>query len=397
MLATLNTNVHVYSVSPALTLIEKSTTKQLAALFGLTGVNAGGISQPGGSASNSSSIVIARNTLYPETKEFGNADRKFVLFTSAHGHYSVEKAAQMFGFGSKAVIPVAVDGYGRMKPASLEDAIIKAKMEGKTPFYVNATAGTTVLGSFDPFEEIAYICRRHGLWMHVDGSWGGSIVFSKRLAFDEGRLRGVECANSIAVTPHKMLGVPLTCSFLLGKDMRQFWKAMTLPAGYLFHNETKHPSFDDMYDLADLTPQCGRKGESLKMFLSWTYYGAAHYRDLVETAFATAQHLYSLLHQHNNFILESPWPLPCLQVCFYWCSGGSLSTDTEYNGRVTAGIVQRLVPQGFFIDYAHGDRGEFFRVVVNGQTRRETLEALIEAIDRIGIEIDGALNITYLP
>ncbi|KAL8709283.1 MAG: hypothetical protein Q9225_007474 [Loekoesia sp. 1 TL-2023] len=73
ILSVLNTNVHVYDASPALTIIEKATTRALASLFGLTGPHAGGISVQGGSASNTTSIVIARNTLFPETKTQGNA------------------------------------------------------------------------------------------------------------------------------------------------------------------------------------------------------------------------------------------------------------------------------------------------------------------------------------
>ena len=111
----------------------------------------------------------------------------------------------------------------------LEEIVVLAKEKGETPFYVNATAGTTVLGSFDPLDRIADVCERHKLWLHVDGSWGGSVVFNHDIARE--RLKGVERADSVAVNPHKMLGVPLTCSFLLGKDMRQFWSAMTLPAG----------------------------------------------------------------------------------------------------------------------------------------------------------------------
>ncbi|KAF2100010.1 PLP-dependent transferase [Rhizodiscina lignyota] len=388
LLAVLNTNVHVFTVSPVLTLVEKSTTRHLASLFGFTGPHAGGISQPGGSASNQSSIVIARNVMFPETKDEGNGDRRFVLFTSAHGHYSVEKAAQMFGFGSRAVVAVEVDEHGRMRAEKLDEAIEKAKSEGKTPFYVNATAGTTVMGSFDPFDDIADVCEKHGLWMHVDGSWGGPVVFSQRLAFEEGRLKGVQRADSIAVTPHKMLGVPLTCSFLLGKDMRQFWRAMTLPAGYLFHNTNNEPSFDDIYDLADLTPQCGRKGESLKMFLGWTYYGARYYRDMIEGAFDRANYLHDLLEKHGNFVIVSRRLLPCLQVCFYWAKDGKLGLEKEHNGNLTAKIVGRLVPKGWLIDYAPGENGKFFRVVVSGQTKRGTVEGLVKAIDEIGLELE---------
>jgi len=228
LLSVLNTNLHVYQVSPVLTLIEKHTSRALAALFGFNGPHSGGVSQPGGSAANQSSIVIARNTMFPETKMDGYGNKKFVLFTSAHGHYSVEKAAQMFGFGSNAVWNVPVDVAGRMIPNELESLVVKARGQGFTPFYVNATAGTTVLGSYDPLNEIADICERHKLWLHIDGSYGGSVVFSDELR--KGRLEGSERADSVCISPHKMLGVPVTCSFLLGKDLRQFHKAMTLPA-----------------------------------------------------------------------------------------------------------------------------------------------------------------------
>lgn len=143
LLAVLNTNVHVYAVSPVLTLMEKNVTKRLAELIGFP-AGSGGFAQPGGSASNASSIVIARNALFPETKEHGMGGRRYTLFTSAHGHYSVEKAAQMYGFGSAAVIPVPVDEAGRMIPSELERLVEEGKAKGDTPFYVNATAGTTV-------------------------------------------------------------------------------------------------------------------------------------------------------------------------------------------------------------------------------------------------------------
>ena len=219
----------MYQVSPVLTLVEKHVTRSLAALYGFTDIHSGGMSQPGGSAGNCSSIVIARNTLYPHTKTEGIGSTKYVLFTSKHGHYSLEKAAQMYGFGSDNVRAVPVDETGRMDVGALRKMVVEAKGKGEVPFYVNATAGTTVLGSFDPFDDIAEVCKEHNLWMHVDGSWGGSIVFNKEISAE--RLKGVEKADSVVMSPHKMLGVPMTCSFLLAKDMRKVWKAMTLPAG----------------------------------------------------------------------------------------------------------------------------------------------------------------------
>lgn len=411
ILSVLNTNLHVYQVSPALTLIEKHTSKTLASLFGFTGPRAGGISVQGGSASNATSIIVARNTLYPDTKVHGYGNHKFILFTSAHGHYSIEKAAQLCGFGSSAVWSVPVDSVtGRIIPSALESLVLKAKAEGRTPFYVNATAGTTVLGSFDPFPEIADICQRHKLWMHVDASWGGPFVFSPE---QKHKLAGTERANSIAINPHKMMGVPVTCSFLLGRDMRQFHRANTLPAGYLFHNPDEDEivkveketctiptngfeadvddddagNFEEVWDLADLTLQCGRRGDSLKLFISWVYYGSEGYASQITNACAQASYMASLIEQSSDLILVSENPPPCLQVCFYYAPARSMAFENEkQNSKVTELITKALVPRGFMIDFAPGDdgRGKFFRCVVNVLTKRETVEALVQAVLEIG-------------
>lgn len=409
LLSALNSNLHVYQVSPALTVIEKQTTRKLAELFGFKGTYAGGVSQPGGSAANQSSIVIARNNLFPETKSEGYGDKKFVLFTSAHGHYSLEKAAQMFGFGSNAVIAIPVDGRGCMKPEALDAAIEKAKKEGKTPFYVNATAGTTVLGSFDPLHAIADICKKHKLWMHVDGSWGAPVIFSAK---QKHKLSGVERANTIALCPHKMMGVPLTCSFLLGQDLRQFHKGMTLPAGYLFHQpeqandasngDTKdHSAVDtealgehagveqptqEYWDLADITPQCGRRGDSLKVALSWIYHGSAGFEAYIDSAFGQAANLAQLVSQNPEFTLVSENPPPCLQVCFYYKKASGVGHGNR-NSLLTAEVSKKLIPRGFMVDYAPGEDGKFFRVVVNGQTTKGTVEGLVKAIEEVGDEV----------
>ncbi|KEQ92061.1 hypothetical protein AUEXF2481DRAFT_101045 [Aureobasidium subglaciale EXF-2481] len=397
LLAVLNTNLHVYQVSPALTLVEKQTSKALAALYGFGGAHGGGISQPGGSASNATSIAIARNTLHPETKKDGINGRRFTLFTSAHGHYSLEKAAQMFGFGSSAVIGVAVDEQGRMLPDALDAAVQKSKDAGEVPFYVNATAGTTVLGSYDPIGPIADVCEKHKLWLHIDGSWGGPVIFS---ATHKHKLHGIERADSIGVTPHKMLSVPMTCSFLLGKDMRQFQRAMTLPAGYLFHSPSEDdasaadastPSTADakirpeaeIYDLADLTPQCGRRGDALKLALSWIYYGSSGFEKSIDDAFSAASTLASLVEKTDRFTLVSENPPPCWQVCFYY----NKQDDATRNSKTTERIAQKLIPRGFMVDYSPGEDGKFFRVVVNSQTRKGTLEGLVKAIEEVSKEV----------
>ncbi|KAI1756157.1 glutamate decarboxylase [Xylaria castorea] len=386
LLAVLNTNVHIYQTSPSLTVVEKVTSRALASLFGLTGPRAGGVTCQGGSSSNLTSLIIARNTLYPETKTQGNAGHIFALFTSAHGHYSVEKAATTAGMGSQNVITVPVDSEGQMVPAALREAVAAAKEKGMTPLYVNATAGTTVLGSFDPFPEVADVCAEFGLWMHVDASWGGPVAFS---ATHRHKIAGVERANSVTVNPHKMMNVPITCSFLLTRDLDVFHRANTLPAGYLFHgndDDGEEAGEKDFWDLADLTLQCGRRGDSLKLALAWIYYGAAGFEAQIDTAFAMASYLASLVGKNENFTLLSSNPPPCLQVCFYHMPGGILDSGAEANTRRTKSMVQRLVNRGFMVDYAPGENGCFFRVVVNCQTRKTTVEGLMKALEEVGKE-----------
>ncbi|KAG4026164.1 hypothetical protein MFRU_044g00340 [Monilinia fructicola] len=380
ILAVLNTNLHVYHVSPALTVIEKTTARAFANLYGFDGPHAGGISTQGGSASNTTSIIIARNNLFPETRETGNASHEFVLFTSAHGHYSLEKAAQMCGLGTNNVISVPVDAQGRMIPAELNALILKAKSEKKTPFYVNATAGTTVLGSYDPFTEISQICKSHNLWLHIDASWGGPAIFSPT---HKVKLTGSHLADSLAVNPHKMLNAPLTCSFLLGPDLTKFHRANTLPADYLFHAVAENA---EVWDLADLTLQCGRRGDSLKLALAWIYYGTAGFTAQIDHAFSIASRFAQHVSTHPDLVLVSSNPPPCLQVCFYYAPDGQLP-DKETNTRLTQEITHRLLTRGFMVDYASGDQGKFFRVVVNVQTRWETVEGLIKAIGEIGKDV----------
>ncbi|KAF7912118.1 uncharacterized protein EAF01_001139 [Botrytis porri] len=377
ILAVLNTNVHVYQVSPALTIVEKTTAKAFANLFGFNGPRAGGISTQGGSASNTTSMIIARNTLFPETKQDGNGNHQFVLFTSAHGHYSLEKAAQMCGLGSNNVIPVPVDSQGRMIPSELDSLIKKSISENKTPFYVNATAGTTIYGSYDPFTEISAICKSHNLWFHIDASWGGPAIFSPTHA---SKLKGSHLADSLAVNPHKMLNVPVTCSFLLAPDVSKFHTANTLPADYLFHTVEDG---SEVWDLADLTLQCGRRGDSLKLALSWIYYGTSGFQKQIDHAFSVAQYFAQLVEDHRDLVLVSQNPPPCLQICFYYAKEGTLG-DREQNTKITQDVAQKLLTRGFMVDYASGEKGKFFRAVVNVQTRRETMEGLVKAIVEIG-------------
>ena len=156
---------------------------------------------------------------------------------------------------------------------------------------------------------------------------------------------------------------------------------MTLPAGYLFHNPDEdgngpdesaldngaaeaHPNMEHeangYWDLADLTPQCGRRGDSLKLALSWTYHGTEGLGAYIDHGFEMAAHLADLVSSNSSFSLLSSNPPPCLQVCFYY----NKQSDKDRNSKTTEAITKALIPRGFMVDFAPGEEGKFFRVVV---------------------------------
>ncbi|KAG0003600.1 hypothetical protein BGZ80_005767 [Entomortierella chlamydospora] len=313
LLAGLNGNSHVYHVSPVFTLMEIHVTRALANLCGFTGPLAGGLSCPGGSASNQLAMVTARNALFPEIKKHGYFPRpsvqereelekqgyyirpsastygKLIVFTSSAGHYSLEKSAVIMGLGTENVVGVPYDSYGAMIPSELERLIQEHIALGHTPFFINVTAGTTVLGAFDAIRPCAEIAKKYNCWLHVDGSWGGCAIFVPELA--KTLLDGTELAQSITINPHKMLQTSLQCSLLLVQDTSVFPRANSLKANYLFHGQS--------HDLADGTLGCGRRSDAIKLFLGWKYYGKLGYQARIEKSLSNVKRFVELLAQDD--------------------------------------------------------------------------------------------------
>lgn len=168
--ATANTNMFTYEIAPVFILME---TVVLTKMREIIGWNCGdSILAPGGSISNLYAFLAARHKMFPNYKERGAKclPGELVMFTSDQSHYSVKSCASVGGLGTENCIMIRSDEAGRMIASELEREIVARKNRGQIPFFVSATAGTTVLGAFDPLEEIADICQKYGLWMHVDVS-----------------------------------------------------------------------------------------------------------------------------------------------------------------------------------------------------------------------------------
>ncbi|KAB0405174.1 hypothetical protein E2I00_011894 [Balaenoptera physalus] len=173
-----------------------------------------------GSVSNMYAMNLARYKYCPDIKEKGLSGLpRLILFTSAealaHGRLVIfpDCFIRCPYFSSFYAAPD--EPGGKMIPEELERQVWQAKKEGAAPFLVCATSGTTVLGAFDPLDEIADICERHGLWLHVDASWGGSALMSRK---HRKLLHGIHRADSVAWNPHKMLMAGIQCCAFLVKD-----------------------------------------------------------------------------------------------------------------------------------------------------------------------------------
>ncbi|KAK6202887.1 glutamate decarboxylase 2 [Scheffersomyces amazonensis] len=383
LLSILNTNSHVYTVSPVLSVIENYIGRKYASLFFSNNKKTcGGLTFAGGSWSNITSLQMARSLRYPDTKLNGNSNHKFAIYTSKHCHYSVEKAAILLGIGANSVFKVDIDQDGIMIVDSLKSTIEKTIAEGYTPLYINATAGTTVFGSYDPFEAIADVAKTYNIFFHIDGSWGGNVIFSEE---HKHKLAGCQYADSITVNPHKMLGVPNTCSFLLVPHVGNFQTAMSLQAPYLFHG--REDDDEENYDLADGTMGCGRRADSFKFYMAWLYYGYEGFSKRINHAFEIVNYFVEKIKNDKRFelIIESP---QCFQVCFYYRPKGYSQKD---NTDITRFISRELHKLGkYLVDFSPNpssvdNKGEFFRVVFNSPILTDkVIDDLVESIINVG-------------
>lgn len=214
----------------------------------------------------------------PELKQKGlcGLSHPLVVFTSEESHYSFIKSAHWIGIGTDNLITIKTNDKGQMIPEELAKGIQTAYAEGKKPFMVNATCGTTVLGAFDDLVEIAHICKRYNLWMHVDACLGGSVLFSHK---HRPLLDGIEKADSVAFNPHKTMGVPLQCSMFLVKEKGFLDACNSSHADYLFQQDK---FYDVSYDTGDKSIQCGRKVDVFKFWLMLKSHGVAEMSHLID-------------------------------------------------------------------------------------------------------------------
>ncbi|KAB1269520.1 Cysteine sulfinic acid decarboxylase [Camelus dromedarius] len=400
----LNTSQYTYEIAPVFVLMEEEVLRKLRALVGWS--SGDGVFCPGGSISNMYAVNLARYQRYPDCKQRGlRALPPLALFTSKECHYSIKKGAAFLGLGTDSVRMVKADERGKMIPEDLERQISLAEAEGAVPFLVSATSGTTVLGAFDPLEAIADVCQRHGLWLHVDAAWGGSVLLSQT---HRHLLNGIQRADSVAWNPHKLLSAGLQCSALLLRDTSNLLKRCHgSQASYLFQQDK---FYDVALDTGDKVVQCGRRVDCLKLWLMWKAQGGQGLERRVDQAFALARYLVEELKKREGFelVMEPEF----VNVCF-WFVPPSLrgkKGSPDYSERlakvgfllpallqrearlpqVAPVLKERMVRKGsMMIGYQpHGSCGNFFRMVVaNPALTRADMDFLLNELERLGQDL----------
>ena len=332
--AALNVNGMLWRTGPSATELEQLALDWLRQMLGLPDAGWFGMITDTASISTLLALAAAREAR-PElrVRERGLAGRADLpamrVYTSAHAHSSVDKAAITLGLGHENVVHVAVDDAFRMRPDALAAHVAADRARGLLPLACVATTGTTSTTSVDPVPAIADLCERERLWLHVDGAYGGSAAIVPELRWV---LDGAERADSIVVNPHKWLFTPIDCSAFYTRRPDVLKRAFSLVPEYL---TTTAP--DEVVNYMDYGVQLGRRFRALKLWMVIRAFG-------VEGLQARIRHHVALAQEFAGWVRDEPdWevmaPHPMSLVCFRYAPDGAGEADrTALNERILAAV-----------------------------------------------------------
>ena len=259
-------------------------------------------------------------TLY----DYNRSASDMVAFVSSEAHYSFSKSACVLGLREDDLVIISTHPDGRMNVKELAKRIEEIELESasridaraRVPFFVACTAGSTVRGSFDEIEEIVKVCRSYearanpsefrSIWVHVDGAWGGSAMFSSRRHIrDITHMDEIRHADSFTFNPHKMLGAPQQTTAFIVRHRHALKRANSAGAKYLFDPRKNGAE----YDLGDLSYTCGRRTDAVKLWAMWKYYGKSGLGERVDQKVDELQLFVDELRGRPSFALAcAPWP-----------------------------------------------------------------------------------------
>lgn len=302
--AALNQQAMLWRTSPAATELEEVALGWLRQALGLPD-SFEGVIYDTASVSTLHALAAARHAAAPEIREQGlQAAPVLRVYCSEEAHSSVEKGMILLGLGRRNLVRIPTDDQFRLRPELLEEAILQDLGAGLRPMAAVATVGTTSTTSVDPVEAVADLCSQHGLWLHVDGAYGGVAGLVPELA---PLLAGCGRADSFVVNPHKWLFTPMDLSAFYCRRMEVVRDAFSLVPEYLRTQET-------VRNLMDTGVQLGRRFRSLKLWMILRTFGTRRLAELLRGHVAMARAFAARVDASPRFERLAPTPLGV--VCF---------------------------------------------------------------------------------
>jgi aromatic-L-amino-acid/L-tryptophan decarboxylase len=328
----------LWATSAACTELETVMLDWLADLLGLPAAfrstgRGGGVIQD---SASSATLVATLAALHRASKgrwRTGGLDQPYTIYTSEHGHSSIEKAARIAGLGDTAVRTVEVDPATlAMRPDALQARLATDRARGAVPALVVATIGTTSTTAVDPLPEIGEICREYGVWLHVDAAYAGAAAVCPEL---RGSHEGVEYADSYCFDPHKWLLTGFDCDAFWVADRAELIEALTVLPEYLRNAATESGA---VIDYRDWQVPLGRRFRALKLWFVLRWYGAEGLRAHVRAGVALAAEFADWVRADERFEVVTPHPFSL--VCFRL--RGADSRNEELLQRINASGEQYL-------------------------------------------------------
>jgi glutamate/tyrosine decarboxylase-like PLP-dependent enzyme len=373
------TTMATFEASPVFTQMELEIVQELGRVIGWPQKSRSGVGVPGGSAANFMAVHLARHKNFPNTKTQGAPSQKLKVFVSAEAHYSLKKACAVLGLGTDNLVSVKTNSKGQINPESLQHEIEACLSQGAFPLMVCATAGTTVLGAFDPLEEISILCEKYKIWLHVDAAWGAPALFSEKI---RSLVNGIEKADSVTFDAHKFFGASLTCSFFLTRHPDILLQANDITgADYLFHDH--HAP-----DLGKLSWQCGRRADSVSFWALWKNLGTQGLGESVDRLLKVRDEVLTwVLDQPRLQLVASA---EYLNVCL------RVKAPADQDGKSWAQKVrQHLISENqAMVNFAQDSEGDFLRLILVHQNLNfETVQKILVRALQVGFPVtDKEIN-----
>ncbi|MFN0051904.1 MAG: pyridoxal phosphate-dependent decarboxylase family protein [Planctomycetales bacterium] len=385
-----NQPMAIYEMGPWGTAVERTMIGRLMECLGWNEAQSAGIVTHGASLANLTALLVARNVALGESWERGISDlvapdRKAPkLVVHADSHYCIARSAGILGLGTNHVVKAELDSRRRMDPEQLDRTLTDLQNKGHPIVAVVACACATPIGAFDPLEQIADVCERHQVWLHVDAAHGGGVLLSAR---HRQLVAGLERADSLTWDAHKMLFVPALCAFLFYKEKRHADEAFRQQAPYLF--DPSAPGLAE-YDSGLRTLECTKRSAALGLWGVWSLFGPQLFADMVDVTFGLGRRLFEKLRDAEDFVpLHEP---ECNIVMFRHVPEALRDASDAQIGDFQWRIRRAVIESGeyYLVPAAWNGVATLRCTLINPLTTEAHLDGLLEALRRAGREVLAA-------